>query len=138
MIPCLPPQVRSRNGFTLIEIIVTLMLIAITAAIMFPVLGTSLVKSPEPITRIENQYRLVEEMDKLTAIYRDALAQDTLNISSFKTNRVDTNPLKDAAGTQFLEDGDQDGIYTNSAVTTPILMVTLRLGDQTLCSLFTE
>jgi prepilin-type N-terminal cleavage/methylation domain-containing protein len=138
MTPCLLPHARSHKGFTLIEIIVTLLLVGITAAIMFPVLGTNLIKSPEPITRVDNQYRLVKEMDTLTAIYRDAIAKGTLNINSFKASHVDTNPLRDAAGTQFLEDTDQDGTYTSSAGTTPILMVSLRLGDQTLYAIFSE
>jgi prepilin-type N-terminal cleavage/methylation domain-containing protein len=146
MMPCAPLR-RSQNGFTLIEIIVTLMLVGITAAILFPVMGNNLIKSPEPILRLDKQYRLVEEMDKLTASYRDEIAEDgsDFSITAFKTSFVDpivNNPAAypniDEASTQFIEDDDQDGTYTNSAGTTSILMVALKSGDQTLYAIFSE
>lgn len=147
MTPCLPPHVRSHNGFTLIEIIVTLLLVGVTAAIMFPVLGTNLIKSPEPITRIDNQYRLVEEMDTLTAIYRDELEKNgsEFSIAFFKTNFVDpilnnieTNPNLDSAVAQFIEDNDKNWTYETSGIETSILMVALTKGNQTLYSIFSE
>lgn len=141
----LPTQ--SHNGFTLIEIIVTLMLVGITAAIMVPVMGTNLIKSPEPISRTDNQYRLVEEMDKLNASYRDEIADNgsDFSITGFKTSFVDpivSNPANfdlDGANSTFLEDDDQDGTYAVvGSGTTPILRVTLQKGGQTLYSIFSE
>ena len=138
---------QSHNGFTLIEIIVTLMLVGITAAIMAPVMGTNLIKSPEPISRTDNQYRLVEEMDKLNASYRDEIADNGIDfsITGFKTSFVDpivSNPANfdlDGANSTFLEDDDQDGTYAVvGSGTTPILMVTLQKGGQTLYSIFSE
>ena len=131
-------HVKSHSGFTLVEIIVTLMLVGITAAIMFPVMGNNLIKSPEPVARTNNQYRLLEEMDKLTGVYRDEIDKESLNLSGFKTTYVDSHPLLDAANTQFVTSFiDNGGTYATQA-SDSILMVTLKLGDQRLRSLFTE
>ena len=54
---------NNQKGFTLLEIIATLILVAISAAVMFPVLGTSLVRSAEPVERLNDHHLLVQEMD---------------------------------------------------------------------------
>ncbi len=77
-------SLQNRKGFTLLEIIVTLILISITGAVMFPVLRTNLTKSAVPVTRVDNQYQLIREMDRLTARYRDDIENDSLNINTFK------------------------------------------------------
>jgi hypothetical protein len=114
---------------------------------MVPVMGTNLIKSPEPISRTDNQYRLVEEMDKLNASYRDEIADNgsDFSITGFKTSFVDpivSNPANfdlDSANSTFLEDDDQDGTYAVvGSGTTPILRVTLQKGGQTLYSIFSE
>ena len=126
----------SQNGFTLLEIIVTLIMIGITAAIMFPAMGTNLIKSPEPIDRLNEQYVLIQEMDKITAQYREEIKNNNLDISSFKTAHVDPNPYLDAANTGFVTSFN-GGAYTPQA-TDKILKVTLINEEQTLVALFTE
>lgn len=133
---------ENRKGFTLLEIIVTLILISITGVVMFPVLRTNLTKSAVPVTRLDSQYKLVREMENLTARYRDEILNDTLdinplNINTFKTNYVDTSPLVDAGNTGFLGVGQITGNAYNTQSTT-ILRVTLVDGDQRLVSFFTE
>jgi len=127
-------HVQSHKGFTLIEIIVTLTLISITAAIMFPVLGTNLIKSPEPITRINTQYLLIQEMDKWTGLYRSAIENNTLDISSFKLN-IDNN-ANYLDNTTYINSFN-GGAYTTQG-TNKNLMVTLKQGDQTLYALFSD
>ena len=81
----------NQKGFTLLEIIATLILISISAAIMFPTLGTSLVRSAEPVERLNDHHLLVQEMDRWTGIYRNEIRLNgTVDIAAFKTN-VDTN-----------------------------------------------
>ena len=130
---------RNKNGFTLIEIIVTLILIAITGVVMFPVLRTNLTKSAAPVARVDSQYQLVQEMDRLTARYRDDIRNDTLNINTFKSTYVDTSAFVDAGNTAFVVAGQITGAngYTNQA-SNNILRVTLVDGDQQLVSYFTE
>lgn len=129
----------NQKGFTLLEIIVTLILISITGVVMFPVLRTNLTKSAVPVIRVDNQYKLVQEMDRLTARYRDEIQKDTLNINTFKSTYVDTSAFVDAGSTGFVGMGQITGIngYTNQAPDN-ILRVTLVDGDQRLVSFFTE
>ena len=130
---------QKKNGFTLIEIIVTLILIAITGVVMFPVLRTNLAKSAAPVARVDSQYQLVQEMDRLTARYRDDIRNDSLNINTFKGTYVDTSAFVDAGNTGFVGNGQITGAngYSNQS-SSNILRVTLLDGDQRLVAYFTE
>ena len=134
-----PAHLQNRNGFTLIEIIVTLVLVAITGVVMLPVLRTNLTKSAMPVTRVDSQYQLVREMDRLTARYRDEIDSDSLAINDFKTNFVDTSAFVDLGNTGFVGVGQISGSngYANLS-STNILRVTLVDGDMRLVAYFTE
>jgi len=138
------PQIRPRasvqnpKGFTLIEIIVTLILIAITGVVMFPVLRTNLTKSAVPVVRLDSQYQLIREMERLTARYRDEIRNDSLNINTFKSTYVDTSALVDAGNTGFVGVGQITGSNGYTTQSTTILRVTLVDGDLSLVSYFTE
>jgi prepilin-type N-terminal cleavage/methylation domain-containing protein len=131
-------SLRNSRGFTLIEIIVTLILIAITGVVMFPVLRTNLTKSALPLTRVDSQYQLVQEMDRLTAQYRDEILNDSLNINTFKSTYVDTSTYIDAGNTGFVGVGQITGSGGYNNQSTNILRVTLVDGEQRLVSFFTE
>ena len=137
-------QFSCQKGFTLLEIIVTLILVGITAAIMFPVMGTNLTRSAEPVNRLDNQYRLIQEMDRLIGIYREAVDADTLEsdsddfvLSNFKLNRVDTSPNRLVGETYYLE-RSADAYNPSVSGATPFLLVTLALEDQKISAIFTE
>lgn len=59
-------------GFTLLEVIITLIIAAIAGTMMFSVLGTSMTKSSEPIFRMQESFALQRVMENfLTAYYED-------------------------------------------------------------------
>lgn len=124
----------SQRGFTLIEIIVTLILVGLSAAIMFPVLGTNLIRSAEPVNRLNDHQLLIQEMDKWTGIYRDEIQNNSLDITNFKTN-VDSN-ANYLDNTVYINSFN-GGVYTTQG-TNKILRVTLNNNGQTLVALFAE
>ena len=128
-------RLRNTRGFTLIEIIVTLILVAVTGVVMFPVLRTNLTQSVTPATRVERQYQLVREMDRLTASYRDEILNESLNIATF----LSTYPsaFLDAGSSGLVGVGQITGnAYSNQSPN--ILRVTLVDGDQQLVAYFSE
>ena len=128
---------EKRKGFTLLEIIVALILIAITGAVMLPVLRTNLVQGTVPVNRLDSQYRLAQEMERLTARYRDEIFNDTLDINAFKGTYVDASPFVDAGNTGFLAVGQITGNAYNTQ-SPNILRVTLADGDLQLVAFFSE
>ena len=132
MLRCLRPN---QAGFTLLEIIVTLILVAISAAVMFPALGTNLVRSAEPVERLNDHHLLVQEMERWTGIYRDEIRLNgSIDIAAFKTN-VDTNA-------NYLDSTTYINSFNGCAYTTQgsnnILRVILTQNDQTLVALFAQ
>jgi prepilin-type N-terminal cleavage/methylation domain-containing protein len=125
----------SQKGFTLIEIIVTLILISISAAIMFPVMGTNLTQSAKPVQRLNDHHLLIQEMDKWTGIYRDEIRNNgSVDIASFKTN-VDSNA--NYLGSTTYINSFNGGAYATQGTNT-ILRVILNQNDQTLVALFAQ
>ena len=128
------PMVENRRGFTLLEIIATLVLVGISAAIMYPALRTNLVRSAEPVNRLSEHQLLIEEMDRLTGLYRNEIKNGTLNINNFKTTYVDTSIFVNAGETSFIT--LSGGTYTTESPN--ILRVSLVKNSQRLVALFTQ
>ena len=133
----MPILLKNRKGFTLIEIIVTLIFVAITSVVMFPVLRTNLTQSAAPVTRVNSQYQLVQEMDQLTARYRDEILNESLLLTTFKNTYVDASAFVDAGNTGLVGVGQITGnAYSNQSPN--ILRVTLVDGNQELVAYFSE
>ena len=65
-------QMRSKqSGFTLIELIVVLVLVAIVAAAMAPFIGSALTRSHEPIDNLGHATALSSQMAKIVSAYDD-------------------------------------------------------------------
>ena len=127
-----------NNGFTLIEVIVTLVIAAIMGAMLVTLMGTNLVKSALPVSLVGNQYRIVQEMENITGRYREEIKNGTLNITTFiatyESALGSSIPYKDSAATGLITIPSTDGTYT----TKQILRVTLRNGDQSVQAFFTQ
>lgn len=64
-------QLCSTNfGFTLIEVIITIIIIAILSTMMLPLTGTALRGSAESLRHTENRARLLHVVEDLNARYR--------------------------------------------------------------------
>lgn len=131
---------KSSKGFTLIEVIVAITLIAVAAALFVTYLGTSLTKSPVPAGLVRNQYGLIEQMELFNNQYRQQIdiATGTLatDLATFKTTYIDGKPFVDAGNTTIINmtSNGSPGYTTQNTV----LIVTLKNGDQTLQTIFTR
>lgn len=123
---------KSNRGFTLIEIIITIVVIAIAAALFVTSLGKSFTQSSVSSGAVKSQYALIQQMELITIQYRQNINSGTLNLATFKTSNVDGQPYVDAANTIMTT--LPYGAYT----TQQFLQVTLTDGKQTLLSIFTQ
>jgi prepilin-type N-terminal cleavage/methylation domain-containing protein len=123
---------KSNRGFTLIEIIITIVVAAIAAALFVTSLGKSFTQSPVSSGMVISQYALIQQMEVFTSQYRNQLNNGTLVLGTFKTNNIDGKPYVDAANTKM--NTLPYGAYT----TQQFLQVTLTDGKQTLLSIFTQ
>ncbi|MFA5285409.1 MAG: type II secretion system protein [Smithellaceae bacterium] len=60
----------TKNGFTLIEIIITLVIASILGVIIFQYLGSSMVRSSDPIFRLKKSLTLQQVAENITADYK--------------------------------------------------------------------
>ena len=140
---------RTEDGFSLIEIIAIIIIGAIAAAMFIPFFGTALTRSSESVNIINESFQINEVIADLTAEYRNALNNGTLdlqdfynNLSGFEQNEVTISGkflvFRDAGGN--LNDSDSDGIYDplESGSVTSILMITATKNNKTMSTLYTD
>jgi prepilin-type N-terminal cleavage/methylation domain-containing protein len=110
---------KNDKGFTLIEIIVTLTLVAVVAAMVLPYLYTTLSQSSTPMWRLRDTLALKQIMENITQDYHtttlDALqisigTEDTSQNNNYGSYRVINNRfvqfssnIEAAGGTNLLK-----------------------------------
>lgn len=142
---------NSQEGFTLIEIIVTIIVAAILGAMFLQVMETNVTGSVEPLTRVEDVYDLNQVIERITADYKRLLSEEnTLETIKATIGTTGTDVTSGVYGTYSVQYNeyikftgpDGEGMYQEEADDgsggNRILKVTLSLGDQQLTSLFTE
>jgi len=58
------------RGFTLLEVIITLVVVAVVGAMLFSYFGSSLIQSSTPINRLHTTFSLQQALENITADYR--------------------------------------------------------------------
>jgi prepilin-type N-terminal cleavage/methylation domain-containing protein len=141
-----PPATRrpAQAGFTLIEVIATLVLLALMGMGMAAVTGTALRGSAESLVRATAQARLTDALESMTADYRELYATATDPIATIMTRIggagssqsnaygaytvvVNRRIRFTGAAPSFNEQGDSNG---------DILRVTIRVDGSTATVLF--
>ncbi len=84
--------IRSKvcGGFTLIEIIVTLVIAGIFGSILVVYFGGALTRSATPLERLDQALSLQSVMENITADYRNNLRKDLEELQS-RIDRIDDN-----------------------------------------------
>ncbi len=75
-----------RDGFTLVEVIVAIMVAAILGAMFVQVMGTSLTGSVEPLTSVQYAFKLNGVMEKMTMDYKELLEESSRPLMTFQTH----------------------------------------------------
>lgn len=143
--------VNSQKGFTLVEMIVTIIVTAILGAMFLQVMETNVTGSVEPLTRVEDVYNLNQVMERITADYRRLISEhDTLEAIKTTIGTTGTDVTNGVYGTYTVQyneyikftgpdiEGSYQEAIDDGSGGNRVLKVTLSVGDQRLTSLFTE
>jgi len=140
----------NQKGFTLIEVIVTLVLVSIVGAMVVSFMGTQVTQSGRSVTWMTEELELSSVMERMLADYREELKEEPPNWTTFFGDRdtegeinnlyTATIDYADIELTAFTEDnpGNPSTDYTESGADPAIHKLTLKKGDQTLITIFTE
>lgn len=124
---------KFKKGFTLVEVIVTILILAIAAAAMMAMFGRQFTGSAVPAGQVQSQYRLVQQMETITSQYRNELTNNaSFSLTSFKNDYIDGKPYVYSSQTGMVT-FNYGGVASRS-----YLRVTLKDGDQKLTSIFTD
>jgi prepilin-type N-terminal cleavage/methylation domain-containing protein len=77
---------RSEKGFTLLEVIITLVIAAILASFLVAFMGTAVTRSSDPVNQAKNLATATVAMERISSNYAAYLATGTPNWVTFKTN----------------------------------------------------
>jgi prepilin-type N-terminal cleavage/methylation domain-containing protein len=127
---------KFSKGFTLIEVIMTIVIMAVAAAAFLAFFGKAFTGSAVPAGQVQSQYKLIQQMETITSNYRDQITNNaSFSLTTFKSSFVDGTQYVDSTKTGLITLTSSDGVYTT---TQPVLRVTLTDGKQTLMSIFTQ
>jgi prepilin-type N-terminal cleavage/methylation domain-containing protein len=146
-------RINKNDGFTLIEVIVTLIVASILGTMLVTFMGTTLTGSVQPLLRVQNANIAGQVMENIAADYNKLNSDDigagtTVALSTLKTNIQNGNVLTNTPYYGGYTIVYNDYVVLNSNGTTaPIadttgnnrtLRVSIKQGSQTLTTLFTK
>lgn len=140
----IPLLMVERRGFTLVEVIVTIVLSAIASVLLIQFMGGNMERSLTPLIQTDQNYRLVAVMENITAHYKNLLLTDvdplgTLDADIRNGNVSSNTPYFGEYETttpdlvQFT--GNVEAACTSNC---RILRVDLQQGEHRLTALFTN
>jgi prepilin-type N-terminal cleavage/methylation domain-containing protein len=145
-----PRTGRGQSGFTLLEVIVTIVIAAIMGIFFVQFVGTSVIQSADPVLRVQNLSRTTHIMEYMTADYKRLAATQSNFLSIFKDYVGYGNMTTKPTGYEgYPYYGSYQVVYNDyikfvSGAEQPetdpanqrVLKVTIRGGDQAVTALF--
>ena len=136
-------MVTSDGGFTLIEIIVTILLAAILAALMFQFMGTALTGSSGPVDIVRDSAEMEQLMEEIISAYvkeiNDTIADPTDALDTIVANYA----ARDDVTLRYITFDDVTGVENPSPGPEPgtpetnTLKVTVQSAGHSLTTLLT-
>jgi prepilin-type N-terminal cleavage/methylation domain-containing protein len=125
----------NKQGFTLLEVIITFIVAAILGTVFLQVMGTSMQQSYQPVSMVQDGFSVNEIMEKMNAHYR---------MADFKNDVENGNIISNTPyfgnytyQTQYIK--FSGGIEVPDASADPrILKITITHGGQRLSAIFTK
>ena len=136
-----------NQGFTLLEVVITLIVGSILGAILVQFMGTSMKNSFEPVIMVQNGNGAYEIMEKLNSDYKMRLMTSTVNpLGDFRTDVINGMlPLVDpvighyTVVTKYITfTGGVENVAPDPSSDPDVLKVTITHGGQSLTALFTK
>ncbi len=128
-----------NKGFTLLEVIVSLIIISLFSAVFLGFYETHVVGSTKPVQMMEQGLALESVMEKISADYVDLLNSNSTPLSTLET-RINTSIYGDyTPATKFVtfdSSNHEESAPCTAGCTN--LKVSITIGDQTITTLFTE
>jgi prepilin-type N-terminal cleavage/methylation domain-containing protein len=84
----------NSHGFTLLEIVITLVVTAILSSLMIEAMGTNIQRSAAPLVTLRSSLSLQDVMENLTADYKQLFITDSAPMTTFQA-RINTNNTTD-------------------------------------------
>lgn len=115
---------RTQNGFTLLEVIITITVAAVVGSLLITFLGTAITRSSDPIFQAQNTAVAKQKMEELVAAYTTHLSSgSSITWSNFKAASASytTATISNFLGSNF-----------------EAIEVTITEGDQTYVAYFTQ
>ena len=120
---------QNTQGFTLVEIIITLTLMAIAGAMMATYLQSAAPQSALGLVQFKNRNQLQAAMEKINQAYRQDLGNPDFTLENFRDKILEISPLVHGEGTKLLTLQPQDPV---------MLLVTLEKDGQRVSNLFSQ
>lgn len=148
-------RIKNGRGFTLLEVIVSLVVAAILAAMLVQFMGTGLMKSSNPVILAQNGTYLNSIMERMTADYKYWMSDGALKgytpataYSNFNTNvgtasSSETKTYYSDAQHPYYVTANNTITFSGSPLTeesgsSKVHKITIKYRDLTVTSLFTE
>ncbi len=136
---------NNKQGFTLLEVIITFIVASILGTIFLQVMGTSMQQSYVPVSMVQNGFSVNEIMEKMNAHYRNRLFTSTSNpLADFKSDVENGNVVANTPyfgdytyQTQYIKFSGGNEVADASA-DPRILKITITHGGQRLSAIFTK
>jgi prepilin-type N-terminal cleavage/methylation domain-containing protein len=141
-----------QGGFTLLEVIVTIVIAAIMGVFFAQFVSTSVIHSTDPVYRLQNLSSATHIMEQMTADYKNLAATQSNFLAVFKDYVEYGNTQAKTAGYEgYPYYGAYQTAYNDyikfvsgveeketNAANQRVLKVTIRRGDQSVTALFTR